>query len=249
MTATVPRLYTDLAGWFHLLTAPAEYDEEAEFYRQLMVEAADAPPRTLLELGSGGGNMASHYKRHFASTLVDLSPQMLAISERINPECEHIQGDMRTVRLGRTFDVVFVHDAVTYLTTEADLHQAMAAAFVHLRPGGVAIFAPDHVRETFVAETRHGGHDGDGRALRYLEWVWDPDPNDCTYVADYAYLLREDGRPPRCECERHVCGLFGRSDWLRLLSVVGFQATARLFEDNDSAPVGSVLFVAVRPTI
>src|SRR6059058_4645207 len=126
MPDELPRLYTDLAPWFHLLTAPAEYVEEAEFFRRAFLEAADVPPRTLLELGSGGGNIASYYKRHFQATLVDLSPQMLALSRRLNPECEHIQGDMRTVRLGRVFDAVFVHDAVVYLTTEEDLRQAMA---------------------------------------------------------------------------------------------------------------------------
>src|SRR6476660_1486313 len=147
MPDELPRLYTDLAPWFHLLTAPAEYDEEAEFFRRAFLEAVDVPPHTLLELGSGGGNIASYFKRHFTLTLVDRSPQMLALSQRLNPECEHIPGDMRTVRLGRVFDAVFVHDAVVYLTTEEDLRQAMTTAFVHCRPGGVAIFAPDHLRE------------------------------------------------------------------------------------------------------
>src|SRR5437868_1013654 len=103
MSESLPRLYTDLASWYHLLTAPDEYAEEAEFYRRCFVEAADTPLRTLLELGSGGGNMALHYKRHFQSTLTDLSAEMLALSQTINPELEHIQGDMRTLRLGRLF--------------------------------------------------------------------------------------------------------------------------------------------------
>jgi hypothetical protein len=41
---------------------------------------------------------------------------MLALSMTVNPECEHIEGDMRTLRLGHTFDAVFLHDAVMYLT-------------------------------------------------------------------------------------------------------------------------------------
>jgi SAM-dependent methyltransferase len=247
MPEPLPRLYTDLAGWFHLLTAPEEYAEEAELYRRIFDETAPAPLRTLLELGSGGGNIASYHKRYFACTLVDLSPQMLEVSRGINPECEHIQGDMRTVRLGRTFDAVFVHDAVMYLTTEADLRQAMETAFAHCRSGGVAIFAPDHVRETFSPRTDHGGHDGDGRSLRYLEWTWDPDPADSTHLVDFACLLREDGKPMRCEYERHVYGLFGRDDWLRLLTQVGFRASVRSPEsDGEAVGVGEV-FVAIRP--
>ena len=247
MSAPLPRLYDELATWFHLLTAPEEYDEEAEIYRQIFVETADAPPRTLLELGSGGGNNASHYKRHFASTLVDLSPEMLDLSRSINPECEHVLGDMRTVRLGRTFDAVFVHDAVMYLTTESDLRQAMTTAFVHCRPGGVAIFAPDAMRETFVPQTDHGGHDGEGRALRYLEWTWDPDPADTTYLVDYAYVLRETGQPIQCVHDRHVYGLFGQDDWLRLLGEVGFRASTQTRELDDAPPYSPTMFVAVRP--
>jgi hypothetical protein len=53
-----PRLYGDLASWFHLLTSPEEYAEEAEIYRQLLVGAADESIRTVLELGCGGGNNA-----------------------------------------------------------------------------------------------------------------------------------------------------------------------------------------------
>ncbi|MHC4615594.1 MAG: class I SAM-dependent methyltransferase, partial [Planctomycetota bacterium] len=57
----------------------------------------------VLELGSGGGNNASHLKKWFDMTLVDLSPHMLEVSRALNPECSHQQGDMRTVRLGTLF--------------------------------------------------------------------------------------------------------------------------------------------------
>jgi len=50
--------------------------------------------------------------------LVDKSPGMLEVSRALNPECEHVEGDMRTVRLGREFDLVFVHDAVAYMAKE-----------------------------------------------------------------------------------------------------------------------------------
>src|SRR3989304_6513572 len=116
MPISTPKLYGPLAPWFHLLTAPEDYAEEAEFYRRVLTEACERPPRTLLELGSGGGNSAAHLKAHFRMTLVDLSHEMLEVSKGLNPECEHVQGDMRTVRLGREVDVVFVHDAVMYRT-------------------------------------------------------------------------------------------------------------------------------------
>jgi SAM-dependent methyltransferase len=240
-----PKLYRELADWFHLLTAPEEYVEEAEAYRQIIVETSARPVREVLELGSGGGNNASHLKAHFTMTLTDLSPDMLAVSRRINPECEHIEGDMRTLRLDRDFDAVFVHDAIDYITTLPDLRAAMETALVHCRPGGVALFAPDLVRETFASSSDHGGHDEDGRGLRYLEWTWDPDPSDQTYVADFAYLLREEDGSVHVEHDRHECGLFPRSEWLRLLEDVGFQAKRRVIEREEEK--GTEAFIGLRP--
>src|SRR5919106_5263370 len=205
----MPKLYDELASWWPLLSAPADYEEEAAFYAQTLIDASERRPRSVLELGSGGGSNASHMKAHFAMVLVEPSEGMRAVSRALNPECEHPPGDMRSVRLGRQFDAVFVHDAVCYMTTEADLRMAIETAFVHCRPGGAALFAPDHVRETFRPSTDHGGSDGDSRGLRYLEWTWDPDPSDTTYLVDYAYLLRT-GDVVRVEHDRHVEGLFAR---------------------------------------
>jgi SAM-dependent methyltransferase len=240
-----PRLYGDLASWFHLLTSPEEYAEEAEIYRQLLVGAADESIRTVLELGCGGGNNASHLKRHFDMTLTDLSPEMLELSRTLNPECEHVEGDMRTLRLGREFDAVFVHDAIDYMATRDDLRAAMETAFVHCRPGGVALFVPDFVRERFEPRTSHGGNDGPTRALRYLEWDWDPDPEDDTYLVDFAVLLREEDGTVRVEHDRHKCGVFARETWLGLLREVGFRAEARVIHVYEE--IASEAFLGTRP--
>jgi hypothetical protein len=91
-------------------------------------------------------------------TLSDLSPNMLTVSRSLNPDCEHIPGDMRTLRLGREFDAVFVHDAIDYMTVVADLRAAVDTAYIHCRPGGVALFVPDEVKERFRPRTEHGRH-------------------------------------------------------------------------------------------
>ncbi|MDQ6675407.1 MAG: hypothetical protein M3069_32535 [Chloroflexota bacterium] len=140
-----------------------------------------------------------------------------------------------------------MHDAVVYMTTEDDLRRGMATAFAHCRPGGVALFAPDHVRNTFEPTTEHGGHDGQGRALRYLEWTSDADPTDSIYQVDYAYLLHEDGKPVRGAYDQHVCGLFARADWLRLLEEVGFRASVRPFEHSEVTTGTLEVFLGVKP--
>jgi Methyltransferase domain len=171
---------------------------------------------------------------------------MLAVSRALNPECEHVEGDMRSLRLFRQFDAVFVHDAVAYMTTEQDLRQAIETAYAHCRPGGAVLLAPDHVRETFRPSTDHGGHDGPDRALRYLEWTWDPDPADTTYAVDYAYILRDRDGSVRVELDRHTEGLFSLDQWLRWLREAGFDARVVPFDHSELEPGTYQVFTGSR---
>lgn len=239
-------MYSKFADWFHLITAPGDYAEEAEFYREALLSACVHQPETMLEFGSGGGNNASHLKHYFNLTLVDLSPEMLNISRTLNPECEHIQGDMRSIRLGRLFDTVFIHDAIMYLTRENELRLAMETAFVHCKPGGAAIFAPDCVFETFTPTTRHGGDDGGTRAIRFLEWTVDPDPSDTTFIVDYAYLLRKGMDEILIEKDRHILGIFPRQTWLSLLAEVGFQPRVIPFEHSELESGAYDVFIGIK---
>jgi ubiquinone/menaquinone biosynthesis C-methylase UbiE len=242
----LPKLYRDLADWWPILSAPEEYAEEAEFYHRTIISSSGATPHTLLELGSGGGNNASHLKKHFEMTLVDLSPGMLKVSRELNPECEHVQGDMRTVRLGRQFDALFSHDAIDYMTSERDLQRALGTAYEHCKPGGIALFAPDYTSETFKPSTDHGGHDQAGRSMRYLEWTWDPDPSDSTYLSIMVYVLHQSGKEIRYVHDQHVCGLFPHDEWIRIMSKVGFTGKSIDFEHSEVEPGGKV-FVGTKP--
>jgi SAM-dependent methyltransferase len=244
---SLPKLYRQLAGWWPLLSPPEEYAEEAELYRKALVTSVSAPIRTLLELGSGGGNNASSLKKHFQMTLVDLSPGMLQVSRKLNPECEHVQGDMRSVRLGRQFDAVFIHDAIAYMASAEDLKSALSTAFVHIKPGGVALFAPDHIRETFKPYTDHGGSDEGSRSLRYLEWAWDPNPADSEITCLMVYVLRKGNDDIQTIEDRHICGLFSQEEWLFMLSQVGFAGRSQPIELSQIEPYCGQVFIGVKP--
>jgi SAM-dependent methyltransferase len=216
-----PLIYGELVDWYDLLDPPADHLDEAVAFHDALARSVSPAPRTLLELGAGAGHNALHLKRWFACTLSDLSPAMLARSRRLNPDCEHVPGDMRTLRLGRLFDAVLVHDAIAYMTSVDDLRAAALTAFQHTRPGGAAIFAPDCLRETFREHTElYTGEQG-SRALRCLEWTWDPDPVDDTYSVEYAFLMR-DGATVKAAHDRHTEGLFTRDTWTHVLENVGY---------------------------
>jgi SAM-dependent methyltransferase len=254
------KMYEELAWWWPLLSPPGDYKEEAAFYGGVLADAADGRIRSALELGSGGGHNASHLKKALGPmVLVEPSDAMRDVSRELNPDCEHVKGDMRSVRLGRQFDAVFVHDAVCYMLTIDDLRQAIETAFVHCRPGGVALFCPDYVRENFAAGSECGGGDdgasggeaaaGDraGHAMRYLEWTCDPDPRDTTYIVDYAFMLRTPDGQVRVEHDRHVEGLFAREEWMRLLSEAGFEPAIVPLVHSELEEGSHEVFVAKRP--
>jgi SAM-dependent methyltransferase len=237
-----PLLYRELAPWYRLVDPPSDHGGEAALYRAAIERTASPPAGTLLELGAGAGGNASHLKGRFQCTLVDLSGQMLALSRELNPECEHLLGDMRSLRLGRVFDAVLIHDAIAYLTTPQELEAALRTALLHTRPGGAGLFAPDFFRESFrEGEAMLSGEDGP-RALRGLEWTWDPDPADGTIQVEYAFLLREGGQV-RSVHDRHLEGLFSRDTWLRLLGEVGWRV------EEAAKPAGDLgeLIVCRRP--
>jgi trans-aconitate methyltransferase len=238
------RIYDDLVAWYRLLDPPDEHADEAAAFERALVGAVGSGAATLLELGAGAGHNAVHLKRRFRCTLSDVSEPMTALSRELNPECAHVPGDMRTLRLGQTFDAVLVHDAVMYMTTLEDLRRAVETAFVHTRPGGAAVFAPDCTRETFAEATDLHRADDGNRSLRCLEWSWDPDPADETYRTEYAFLLRA-GTDVRAVHDRHVEGMFPRAVWLAALAAAGYRAETLPRPVGDGA--SDEVFLCLRP--
>ncbi len=238
------KLYGELAEGWPLLSHPDDYEEEAGIFIDAIKTTSRRDLREVLELGAGGGNNASFLKRHWKMTLVDLSPGMLDVSRGLNPECGHVHGDMRDVRLGRTFDAVFVHDAVTYMASEDDLRKAIVTAAEHVAPGGVALFVPDETTENFRPGTDHGGHDGDGRSMRYLEWHLDG--TGTTRQTLMVYVMRE-GEEITVEHELWTYGLFPRETWLRLIDEAGLQSSAIPYPHSEFDDPHE-MFVGVKPS-
>ncbi|MHB9029953.1 MAG: class I SAM-dependent methyltransferase, partial [Candidatus Latescibacterota bacterium] len=141
---------------------------------------------------------------------------------RLNPGVEHISGDMRNIRLDRKFDAVLIHDAISYLLTGDDLRATFATAAAHLDPGGVFITSPDYYRETFRDPhvEQYTRSSGDAQ-LTYVEYTWDPDPDDTSIETIMTYFIRERGSL-RIEHDRHITGLFPTSTWANLISAAGF---------------------------
>jgi SAM-dependent methyltransferase len=234
------RIYTDLADWWSLISPLREYTQEAAYLASVIDAAVggdEGSSPEVLDLGSGGGHVAVHLAGRFRLTLLDISEHMLAVSRQLNPDCAHRLGDMRTVRLGRRFDAVLVHDAIDYIIGVDDLRQVIETAAAHCKLGGVALFVPDYLKETFNELTGGGGGgiDADGRTASFTERTWDPDPSDDWVQADYEFTLRDADGLRELVRETHRLSAFSRDTWLGLLDDAGFREETGLHQEHEIA--------------
>ena len=224
MTVEQNRMYGELAHLYPLISQPAEYELEAGFWRDALRAKLGPGRHEILELGAGAGHNLSHLTKDFEVTATDLSARMLEHCKQLNPQVPVYAGDMRSIRLGRTFKAVLIHDAINYMLTEADLRQTFQTAAAHLEPGGVLIVAPDRFRETFRGSRVSHYTISDARTeLTTVEYHWDPDPAGTAVEVLFLYLIRtREGLS--VEQDRHVMGLFPLQTWLDLMREAGFTA-------------------------
>ena len=219
------KIYGELADWYDLTDPVEDHEREVEQFVADFERGIVGRSETLLELGAGAGHNAHYLKRRFKCTLNDLSEPMLQRSRELNPECEHIAGDMRTLRLGRQFDAVLVHDAIVYMVEREDLRAALRTCWEHTRPGGATIVAPDCLKENFSEFTQtYEGQKGD-RAFRMVEWTWAENLAEDRCFVEYGYLLRTGAQVDMVH-DRHIEGLFDKATWLELLAELGFEVEA-----------------------
>jgi SAM-dependent methyltransferase len=252
--AVTLRLYHDLAHLWPIISPPEEYRVEAAEWRDLIWEEfgwtgnqpAWDPRAKLLDLGCGGGHLLSHFTSYFTTEAVDVSPEMLEISRGLNPTTVHHLGDMRTIRLGRTFEVVTIHDAVNYMVNEEDLRAAIETAQAHLEPGGLVLLAPDCLRDTFAgSRVVDWTRETEDQYVTFIEYVAQPSPEATTLESVFVFIINRDGEI-QVEVDRHTSGLFPKSLWLDSLSDAGLEAKY-VQTDGYAGGFGGNLFVGRMP--
>jgi SAM-dependent methyltransferase len=135
--------------YYNLLYNDKNYKSEVEYLLEL-IRTHGANPQSILDLGCGSGNHALLLmEQGYSVDGVDFSPQMLKIanekiqhlSEDFIDKINFLEGDVRTVRLEKQYDIVTsLFHVMSYQLTEADLISSIATAKAHLKPGGFFLF-------------------------------------------------------------------------------------------------------------
>lgn len=241
------RLYHDLAWVWPIISPPEHYVEETEYFCSVIRQHSRIEVKNILHLGCGGGHNDHYLRKHFEVTGVDISEAMLGLAGQLNPEVTYLLGDMRSVRLKKTFDSVALLDSVGYMLTTNDLVAAFATAFAHLKPGGVLLTTPDFTTERFQQNKTSSRVCCKGDIeIMFLENYYDPDPTDTTYESTFVYLIRREGAL-EIETDRHLCGIFPSKTWRSLLKKSGFEVKQSEFKATDMEPGTYPLFIGIKP--
>ena len=222
------------------LVFPDPNETLVEMCRATFKRYLPVPPTSLLDIGCGNGRLLASLSASIPECWgVDLVGSNIAYARSRGGPCVFHVGDMRTVRLGRTFDaVICLGNALSYLLTDEDLAQGVATFGAHTRPGSLLILDPlnarcyldgDGFRERIEGRIETPEFTADSTAVHRLDRLarrlkrtrtWQiPGQPDVVDVAEYRLLYPEEIR--------------------RLLEAGGFEVLAmydnREFRDSDLA--------------
>lgn len=141
-------VFGSYSRYYDLLYRDKDYRGEAAYVDSLIKRHKQGPQR-ILDLGCGTGRHDVFLSRlGHELTGVDLSQEMLEVAKAEAQRFEgpgraptFSQGDVRTLRLGKTFDVVVsLFHVMSYQTKNSDLLDALTTIKEHLQPGGLFVF-------------------------------------------------------------------------------------------------------------
>lgn len=137
------RPYEGLANLWHEYSSYFQPNYAA--FLRLYSGAEGRPIRSVLDLACGTGVGAARLASYFPEVLgVDLSSEMLRVARTKCapwPGATFMEGDFRTLDLGRTFDVaVCAFNSLNYVQNLAELRQVFQSVARHLTPGGLFVF-------------------------------------------------------------------------------------------------------------
>jgi SAM-dependent methyltransferase len=126
--------------YYDLLYSDKDYISETNYIVNLMARF-ELKGDDILEFGSGTGIHACLLAgKGYKVTGIERSEQMVNMA-RLVPGFTCQQGDICTVKLGRTFDAVLsLFHVVSYQTTNSAVQDVFARAADHLKPGGLFLF-------------------------------------------------------------------------------------------------------------
>ena len=131
-----------------------DYNNEYLFYSKILDTYNKS---NVLEIGCGSGNLAKLFiESHIKYSGLDLSNDMVKLSQSKNPKGSFIQGDITNFKHSKKTDAIIITGRTSsYLMTNKDIFKALRAIYNNLNTGGILSF--DFIDATrFFPEIKDG---------------------------------------------------------------------------------------------
>jgi SAM-dependent methyltransferase len=116
-------------------------DTHSEVSQQLFSNYLNHSPSSILEIGSGTGRTLNTLSKFCSDCIgIDYLSEMVNFSQSKYPDLNFQQGDMRNLRLNRTFEAILCLGwPLNYLLSNEDLKKAFETFVCHCQKGGLLI--------------------------------------------------------------------------------------------------------------
>ena len=206
-------LYT--RPWLYEIVFPDAEETVVGMCRAAFARYLEVPPRSVVDFGCGTGRHLQALARTIPEAWgVDLLESNIGYARERRPALTWQVGDMRTARLGRTFDAVTCFgNAISYLLADDDLRGGVATFAAHAHPGTLLLLDAlnascyldgDGFRERIEGRVQHPEFTADSvsvhaldrtaRILRRTRTWTIPGQRDIVDRAAYRLLYPEEAR-------------------------------------------------------
>ncbi len=150
------QMYKTLAKYYDLVYSWKDYSVECKQITELINEYKLTEGTELLDVACGTGTHLTFLIDHFNVEGVDRNKEMLAVAKKKLRGIRFHQGDMKSFRLKKEFDVVTcLFSSIAYLKGYEDLEKTIKNFSSHLKSGGVMIIEPFVSKKKFLNNHIH----------------------------------------------------------------------------------------------
>ncbi|MFA7286565.1 MAG: class I SAM-dependent methyltransferase [Patescibacteria group bacterium] len=227
-------LYKDLARYYDHIYSFKNYEAETKELRSLIEKYKRSKGSDMLDIACGTGKHLAYFKRWYSCIGVDVNEGMLRVARKKIKGVVFKKGDMTTLKLNRTFDVITcLFSSIGYVRTYANLGKTIIALSKHLKPGGVLIIEPWFTQKTYRPGlphmTTYSSPDIKIARLNVSE------RRGSVSVMDMHYLVAERGHKVKYFVDRHELGMFEPDRLIGLMRKANLEtrlAKSKLMKDR-----------------
>ena len=234
-------LHNNLAKYYDRVYSFKDYLDEAVRLQNLIIKYLESEGNSLLDVACGTGLHLKNLKDDFSCTGVDISKSMLKIARKNAKGVTFKEADMKTLRLGKQFDVIIcLLSSIGYVKTAASLEKTIRNFSKHLKKGGLALIEPSHAKSVYVNGepriTTYNGKDAKIARVNFTKF------RQATAVLNMHILIADRGKDAKYFVDRHELGIFGINNTLRIMKAAGLKSK---YLKNGLMP-GRELFVGIK---